>query len=207
MADPPTTPTPSPAAAKRAQTRRRTTATERSAAAKKAAATRARNKTAAAAKQTATAAKRSPAANRAAETRRDVQPTPVERYADYADRVVSIQVGAALVARDSVVATVGGLATKYSSLDKVERELRARQHRLETDLRKLERRGTTARDRFERGLRARRDRVERDLRGVGRDAGAQAGLVGARVENLVQTGLAAGTQAAARLTERIARVA
>jgi len=108
--------------------------------------------------------------------------------------------------RDSVVSTVGELATRYSSLDQVERELRARRHRLETDLRKLERRGTTARNRFEREVRARRQRVERDLRGVGRDAGAQAGLVGSQVENLVQTGVTAGTQTAAKLTERVARV-
>lgn len=190
MADTPstTTPTPTPAPAKRAQTRRKTAATDRSTAAKKAAATRARNKAT-------EASKRSAAAKKAAATRREAERTPVERYVDYADRAVSIQVGAALAVRDSVVSTVGGLATKYSSLDKVE-----------SDLRKLERRGTTARNRFEREVRARRQRVERDLRGVGRDAGAQAGLVGSQVENLVHTGVTAGTQTAAKLTERVARV-
>jgi hypothetical protein len=40
-----------------------------------------------------------------------------------------------------------------------------------------------------------------------RDVGAQAGLVGARVENLVETGISAGTQAAGRAVERFARVA
>jgi hypothetical protein len=195
-----TTPTPTPAPAKRAQTRRKTAATDRSTAAKKAAATRARNKAA-------EASKRSTAAKKAAATRREVERTPVERYVDYADRAVSIQVGAALAVRDSVVSTVGELATRYSSLDQVERELRARRHRIETDLRKLERRGTTARNRFEREVRARRLRVERDLRGVGRVAGAQAGLVGSQVENLVQTGITAGTQVAAKVTERVARVA
>ena len=190
MADTPstTTPTPTPAPAKRAQTRRKTAATDRSTAAKKAAATRAR-------KQATEASKRSVAAKKAAATRREAERTLVDRYVDYADRAVSIQVGAALAVRDSVVSTVGGLATKYSSLDKVE-----------TDLRKLERRGTTARNRFEREVRARRQRVERDVRGVSRDAGAQAGLVGSQVENLVQTGVTAGTQAAAKLTERVARV-
>jgi chemotaxis protein histidine kinase CheA len=201
MADTPstTTPTPKSAPAKRAQARRKTAATDRSTAAKKAAATRARN-------QAAEASKRSTAAKKAAATRREVERTPVERYVDYADRAVSIQVGAALAVRDSVASTVGELATKYSSLDKVERELRTRRRRVETDLRKLERRGTTARNRFEREVRARRQRVERDLRGVGRDAGAQAGLVGSQVENLVQTGVTAGTQTAAKLTERVARV-
>jgi len=191
MADTPsssTAPTHTPAPAKRAQARRKTAATDRSTAAKKAAATRARNKAT-------EASKRSAAAKQAAATRREVERTPVERYVDYADRAVSIQVGAALAVRDSVVSTFGELATRYSSLDQVERELR-----------KLERRGTTARNHFEREVRARRQRVERDLRGVSRDAGAQAGLVGAQVENLVQTGVTAGTQAAAKLTERVASV-
>ena len=191
MADTPsssTAPTPTPAPAKRAQARRKTAATDRSTAAKKATATRARNKAT-------EASKRSAAAKKAAATRREVERTPVERYVDYADRAVSIQVGAALAVRDSVVSTFGELATRYSSLDQVERELR-----------KLERRGTTARNHFEREVRARRQRVERDLRGVSRDAGAQAGLVGSQVENLVQTGVTAGTQAAAKLTERVASV-
>jgi hypothetical protein len=192
--------TPSPTPANRPQARRKTAATSRSTAAKRAAATRARN-------QASEASKRSTAARKAAETRRDIQRPPVERYVDYAGRAVTIQVGAALAARDNVVATVGGLATKYSSLDKVERELRDRRRRLETDLRRFERRGTTARNRFERELRRRRDRVERDLRGVRRDASAQAGLVGARVEHLVQSGVTAGTQVAAKAIERVARVA
>lgn len=141
----------------RTQTRRKTTATDRSTAAKKAAATRARN-------QASTARKRSTAAKKAAETRGEQQRTPVER-------VVTIQVGAALTARDTVVSTVGDLASRF------------------------ERRGESA-----------RTRVERDLRGVRRDVEAQAGLVGSRIENLVQVGITAGTQVAAKATERVARV-
>jgi hypothetical protein len=183
----------------RSQTRRKAAATDRSTAAKKAAATRARN-------QPAEARKRSTAAKKAAETRRDLQRTPVERYVDFAGRAVTIPVGAALVARDGVVE----LAGKYSSLDKVERELRAQSRRIETDLRRFERRGTTARDRFERELGRRRERVERGLRGLRsarRDAAAQSGLVGSRAQNRVQTGITAGTQAAAKAVERVARAA
>ena len=154
----------------RTQSRRKTTATDRSTAAT----TRARN-------QASTARKRSTAAQKAAETRRERQRTPVER-------VVTIQIGAALTARDTVVSTVEGLG------DKVERELQARRRRVEQDLRRFERRGETV-----------RTRVERDLRDARRDAEAQAGLVGARVENLVQTGITAGTQVAARVTGRAAR--
>jgi hypothetical protein len=177
---------------RRTQTRRKAAATNRSTAAKKGAATRARN-------QATEASRRSTAAKQAAETRRELARGPVERYADLAGKAVSIQVGAALVARD----TVEELAKKYSSRDKVERELRARQHRVETELRRLERRGETAVARVERDLRALRGNVV----GTRRDVGAQAGLVGAQVGNLVQTGITAGTQVAAKLTERVSRVA
>jgi hypothetical protein len=183
----------------RSQTRRKAAATDRSTAAKKAAATRARN-------QATEARKRSTAAKKAAETRRELERTPVERYIDFAGRAVTIPVGAALVARDNVVEIAG----RYNTLDKVERELRARQRRLESDLRTFERRGATARDQFERELGKRRERVESDLaalRTARHDAAAQAGLVSSRVENLVQTGLTAGTQAAAKAVERVARVA
>jgi hypothetical protein len=185
--------------ASRARTRRKTAATDRSTAAKKAAATRARNRAA-------EARKRSTAAKKAAETRRELSRTPVDRYVDLAGRAVAIQVGAALVARDNVVE----LAAKYGSLDKVERELRAQRRRVESDLEKFERRGATARDRFERELGRRREQVERDLqalRSTPRDASAQANLVGARAQNLVQTGITAGTQVAAKAVERVARVA
>src|SRR3954447_14494506 len=172
----------------RPQTRRKAAASDRSTAAKKAAATRARN-------QATEARKRSTAAKKAAETRRELQRTPVERYIDFAGRAVTIPVGAALVARDNVVE----LATKYDSLDKVERELR-----------NFERRGTAARDRFERELGKRRERVERDLRavrGARRDAAARADLVSSRAQNLVQTGITVGTQVAAKAVDRVARVA
>src|SRR5919199_1369022 len=159
----------------RTQTRRKTTATDRSTAAKKAAATRARN-------EAAEARKRSTAAQKAAETGRELERTPVERYVDFAGRAVTIPVGAALVARDNVVE----LATKYSSLDEVERELRARQRRFESDLKTFERRGTAVRDRFEREL------------------GAQAGLVSARAQNLLQTGLTADRHGEGRCVGRAA---
>jgi hypothetical protein len=180
----------------RTQARRKTAATDRSTAAEKAAATRARN-------QATEGRKRSTAAKNAAETRRELKRTPVERYVDFAGRAVTIPVGAALVARDNVVSTVGGLATRYSSLSKVERELRARQRRVETELRRFERRGESARARVERDLKTLRGNVVTSRR----DVGAQAGLVGAQVGNLVQSGITAGTQVAAKAAERVARVA
>ena len=72
---------------------------------------------------------------------------------DYAERAVLIPVGAALTARDRVVASVNEVVSSYSSPAKAQ-----------TQLRKFERRGSTARNRLEREVRKTRTRVERELR-------------------------------------------
>ena len=64
-----------------------------------------------------------------------------------------VPVGASLLARDNLVSTVKGLATKYSTRAGLERELK-----------RYERRGATARNRFERQVRRTRTRFERELR-------------------------------------------
>ena len=186
-------------------------ATKRSTTAKKAASTRSRN-------QAAAARKRSTAAKKAAETRRELAKTPVDRVQEYAERVVLIPVGAALVARDNVLATVEELRTSLATREQAEKELAARRKRLQSDLKRFERRGRTernrverrvkkARTRVERELRQRRSRVEREIRSTRKDVGAQADVLSARVENLVQTGITRGTQVATRIQERVASVA
>ncbi len=70
-----------------------------------------------------------------------------------AERVVLVPVGASLLARDNVVSTVKGFATKYRTRAGLERELK-----------RYERRGATARNRFERQVRKTRTRFERELR-------------------------------------------
>jgi hypothetical protein len=72
---------------------------------------------------------------------------------DYAERAVLIPVGAALIARDRVVASVSDTISIYSSPSKTQKQLR-----------RFERRGVTARNRLERQVRKTRVRVERDLR-------------------------------------------
>ncbi len=72
---------------------------------------------------------------------------------DYAERAVLIPVGVALTARDRVVASVNEVISSYSSPAKAQ-----------TQLRKFERRGSTARNRLEREVRKTRTRVERELR-------------------------------------------
>lgn len=77
----------------------------------------------------------------------------VELAGGYAERAVLIPVGAALTARDRVVSSVSGVISSYSTAAKAQ-----------TQLRKFERRGTTARNRLEREVRKTRTRVERELR-------------------------------------------
>ncbi len=72
---------------------------------------------------------------------------------DYAERAVLIPVGAALIARDRVVASVNDTLSIYGSTSKTQAQLR-----------RFERRGVTARNRFEREVRKTRVRVERELR-------------------------------------------
>ena len=90
----------------------------------------------------------------AASTTTSTQPkTPVEQAQEIAERAVLVPVGASLLARDNLVSTVKGLATKYRTRASVERELK-----------RYERRGATARNRFERQVRKTRTRFERELR-------------------------------------------
>jgi len=188
-------------------TTRKTNATKRSTAAKKAAQTRSAN-------QAAAARKRSTAAKKLAETRRELAKTPVDRVTEYAEKAVLVPWGAALIARDNVVSTVTDLRVSYSTPEKAQRELR-----------RFERRGTTARNRLEREVRKTRTRIERELRQ--RRTAAQRlikrnrtqverglkqrrkdfDLVSARVENAVQEGLTTATQLSADIQKRISSVA
>jgi hypothetical protein len=190
-----------------ATTTAKTAATKRSTAGQKAARTRAAN-------QAATARRRSAAARKAAETRAELAKTPIDRVGEYAEKAILVPVGAALIARDTVVSTVEGLRADYSTSAKTQ-----------TQLRRFERRGTTARNRVEREVRKNRTKVERELRQrrnraqrllkqnrtrVEREVRSRQkdlGLVSARVEHVVQTGLTTSTQLAAEVQKRLARVA
>jgi F0F1-type ATP synthase membrane subunit b/b' len=119
-----------------------------------------------------------------------------------------------LIARDNVVTTVGELRTTYSTPDKAQRELR-----------RFERRGTTARNRLEREVRKTRTKVERELRQrrtraqralkqnrtrVERELKQRSktvDLAQARVENVLQTGVTNVTQLTTEIQKRIAAVA
>jgi hypothetical protein len=187
--------------------RQKAAATERSTAGKKAAATRRRN-----------AARRSAAAKQAAATRALANRTPLEQAQEYAERAILIPVGAALTARDRVVETVGEIVETYSTRASAQRKI-------ETNLRRFERRGTTARNQLQRDVKKTRTRVERELRQrrnraerlvrrnqrevtkqvkqARKDATARVDLVTAQVENLVQTGVTAGSKLVARGVEGV----
>jgi hypothetical protein len=190
-----------------ASTTRQASTAKRSTAAKKAAATRSRN-------QAATARRRSAAAKQGAATRAELAKTPLDRAQEYAEKAVLVPVGAVLIARDNVVATVEDLRSSYSSPEKAQRELR-----------RFERRGTTARNRLERQVRKTRTRVERELRQrrtrteraikqnrtrVERELKLRTkeiDLAQARVENVLQSGLTTATQLSTEIQKRIASVA
>ena len=106
---------------------------------------------------TTTQTQRSTSAKRAAATREASQRNPVEQVQSVAERAVLIPVGAALTATDRVAEAVAELARTYSTPDTAQR-------RVERDLRRFERRGTTARNRAERRVKRTRTRVERELR-------------------------------------------
>jgi hypothetical protein len=77
----------------------------------------------------------------------------VDVFGDYTERAVLIPVGAALIARDRVVSSVTDVVSSYGSTTKAQAQLR-----------RFERRGSTARNRLEREVRKARVRFERELR-------------------------------------------
>jgi hypothetical protein len=110
--------------------------------------------------------------------------------------VVLVPVGASLLARDNLVSTVRGLATRYRSRTALERELKRYERRGATARNRFERQMRRTRTRFERQARQRRSvvertvrqnrrRFEREVRSVRKDLEKQSGIVSSRVEKLV----------------------
>jgi hypothetical protein len=80
-----------------------------------------------------------------------------------AERAALVYVGASLEARDRVLDLAGGLVNRYGTRAAVEREVNK-------DIRRFERRGTTARNQLERDVKKARTRLERAVRTRRRDA-------------------------------------
>jgi prefoldin subunit 5 len=190
--------------AQTATTTRKTAATKRSTTAKKAATTRKAN---AARSNARTTARRAQTGARRTARRVDVPQTSVERVQAYAEKAVLIPVGAALAARESVLATADELATKYGSRTAAEQQLKAFRKDVERDLKKYERRGNTARNKVEREVKKTRTRVERELRNRRKAVEARTDLVTARAQNLVAGASKAGAGVAEQVTERVITLA
>jgi hypothetical protein len=120
------------------------------------------------------AAKRAPRAKAASTPRASTQTRAARPAPPLAERAVLIPVGAALIARERVASGVGDVISIYSSPTKAQ-----------TQLRKFERRGATARNRLEREVRKTRTRVERELRQRRRESGDLASRLQERVTSLV----------------------
>jgi F0F1-type ATP synthase membrane subunit b/b' len=192
-----------------ATTQNKTAATKASTAGKKAATTRKRNATKTAARQAAPV----------------VPATPVERAQAYAEKAVLIPVGAALVARERVVATADDLRASYGTRQAAEKQLKRYERRGTTARNRVEREVKKARTRVERELRTRRTRVERDvkrnrtrverelkafrrdvekqLKATRKDVTARTELVTARVENIVAQANKTGSEVANTVVERV----
>ena len=137
------------------------------------------------------------ATTRRTTTQTNTQPrTTAGQVQLYAERAVLGPVGASLLARDNLVATVTGLVGRYSTRTGFERELKRYERRGATARNRFERQMRRSRTRFERQLRQRRSviertlrqnrrRFEREVRLVRKDLGKQSGMVSARVEKLV----------------------
>jgi methyl-accepting chemotaxis protein len=157
--------------------------------------TKASGKTAATRATSSTATKRTSKAKttapKAAKARVTVSDSPTAVFGDYAERAVLIPVGAALIARERVMDSVSSTLLSYSSSSKAQAQLR-----------RFERRGTTARKRLEREVRKARVRFERELRHRRREVEKTFGELEARRDAVAKN----GTDFANRVPELANRV-
>ncbi len=116
-------------------------------------------------------------------------------FGDYAERAILIPVGAALLARERVATTVNDTLTTYSSTTRAQAQLRRFERRGTTARNRLEREVRKARVRFERELRQRRRELERRTKGLS----TQVEQTQTQIENVVKDGV----DLANRVQERI----
>jgi hypothetical protein len=106
-----------------------------------------------------------------------------------AERAALVYVGATLEARDRVLDLAGGLVSRYGTRAAAEREVNK-------DIRRFERRGTTARNQLERDVKKARTRLERAVRTRRRE-------VSNRAQDAAQLGVATGNRIATRAKDRV----
>jgi hypothetical protein len=138
-------------------------------------------KTAARAKAT----KRTTASRSSASAKRSTQAVKTNTVTSYAERAVLIPVGAALIAREQVLARVNDTIGTLGTPSKANAQLRKFERRGYTARNRLEREVRKTRVRVEREVRQTRTRVEREVRRRQRDGEDLANRVQERILNLV----------------------
>jgi hypothetical protein len=106
-----------------------------------------------------------------------------------AERAALVYVGATLEARDRVLGLAGDFVNRFGSRAAAEREVNK-------DLRRFERRGTTARNRLERDVKKARTRLERVVRTRRRE-------VSNRAQHAATVGVSTGGRIASAAKERV----
>jgi hypothetical protein len=120
----------------------------------------------------------------------------VAQFQQLAERAVLTQVGASLLAQENLLANVRDFTQKYGTRSGMERELKryerrgsTARNRVEREVRRtrtqIEREWRQRRDELQRSVRTSRNRLEREVRSVRKDLEKQSGLVTARVERMV----------------------
>lgn len=135
--------------------------------------------------KTAKRATTSRTSNASASTKQSTQAVKNGTVSAYAERAVLIPVGAALIAREQVLARVNDTIDSYSSASKANAQLRKFERRGNTARSRLEREVRKTRVRVEREVRQTRGRVEREVTRVKRDGEDLAGRVQERILSLV----------------------
>lgn len=140
-----------------------------------------------AAKSTArkTTAKRAASTRSNASSSRSTAAVKDSSLGTYAERAVLIPVGAALIARERVLASVNDTFESYSTSAKANAQLRRFERRGNTARNRVERELRKTRVRFEREVRQTRGRVEREVKRRRRDGEELASRVQERLLNLV----------------------
>jgi hypothetical protein len=141
------------------------------------------------------AAPRRTAASRATSTSTGPQAV-IDQAQALAERAVLIPVGASLLARENLISSAQGMATRFGNRAAMQRELNRFEKRGASARNRFERQVRRTRTKFERELRQRRAsvekslddnrrRIERDLRSARDDFGKQSSTVSAQTQRLV----------------------
>jgi hypothetical protein len=185
-------------ATRRSSTARKSTSTRSTTRSTAARSTAAKSPSKATGKRNRTVAKNK--TREAAQAQTTAAKTTAAQGRNVAERAALVYVGATLEARDRVVGVATGIVDKFGTRASAERQV-------SKDIRRFERRGTTARNQLERDVRKARTRLERAIRrnrrSVEREVNGRTTIVTARLEDAAQASVATGTKLASVAKDRV----